>query len=170
MFLFAHRALNFRWGGATVAAITFAFGGYLGAQVEHLNQLNAAVWLPLLFLLYDFGVQQRRQKRWFWFLLLALVVALTLLAGHAQTVFISLFGLGLYEVWYGGAAMTRPYFSLQSALNLLNFLGPLLGVSIIAAALAAIQLLPTAELSALSIRSGGLSFRESVAFSLPPTT
>ena len=36
-------------------------------------------------------------------------------------------------------------------------------------ALAAVQLLPTAELSNLSIRSGGLTFREVVSFSLRPT-
>ena len=35
-------------------------------------------------------------------------------------------------------------------------------------ALAAVQILPTLELSRLSIRSGGLSYREAVAFSLSP--
>ena len=75
-----------------VAAILFAFGGYLGAQVEHINQLNAAVWLPLLFLLYDLalrpGAGQRQaapRTRWFSFLGLAVIVAIMLLAGHAES-------------------------------------------------------------------------------------
>ena len=101
MLAYTRLSLRLHWASAMVAAILFAFGGYLGAQVEHINQLNAAAWLPLLFLLYDFGVEQKLQRRWFWFLLLALVIALTLLAGHAQTVYISLFGLGLYALWRG---------------------------------------------------------------------
>jgi hypothetical protein len=43
-------------------------------------------------------------------------------------------------------------------------------VSLLAAALAAVQLVPTAELSGLSIRSEGLTFQEVVSFSLNPTT
>jgi hypothetical protein len=187
MFAFARQSLRLSWGSALVAAILFAFGGYLGAQVEHINQLNAAAWLPLLFLLYDFGIQQHRQRRWFWFLLLAFVVALTLLAGHAQTVFISLFGLGLYALWQGSgkrgtesgkrrAAKVRAAKVLLAnlqirslALSLWQHLWPLGVVSVLAVALAAVQLVPTAELSRLSIRSEGLSYREVVAFSLRPT-
>lgn len=187
MFAFARQSLRLSWGSALVAAILFAFGGYLGAQVEHINQLNAAAWLPLLFLLYDFGIQQRRQRRWFWFLLLAFVVALTLLAGHAQTVFISLFGLGLYALWQGsgerraeggerraekGRAVRLLFANLQVrslAFSLWRHLWPLGVVSVLAVGLAAVQLVPTAELSSLSIRSEGLSYREAVAFSLRPT-
>ncbi|MBN1219216.1 MAG: YfhO family protein [Anaerolineae bacterium] len=166
---------------ALVAAIGFALGGYLGAQVEHINQLNAAAWLPLIFLLYDFGTERKRQKRWFWFLLLALVVALTLLAGHAQTVFISLFGLGLYALWRGvseeanrqGSKVVnnklRFMFHVLGA-TFTRYLWPLVVVVVLATGLAASQLLPTAELSSLSIRSHGLTFREAVAFSVPPST
>ena len=218
MLAYARLSLRLSWLGAMIAAILFAFGGYLGAQVEHINQLNAAAWLPLLFLLYDFGVQ--RERRWLWFLLLAFVVAITLLAGHAQTVFISLFGLGMYGLWRASESAnqrisewrmmnermtndetitaqladpmqqtTHNQISSSSSIihnsqftiynsqlisrllasSLLHHLLPLAVVSVLAVALAAIQLLPTAELSALSIRSGGLTFRETVSFSLRPT-
>ncbi len=191
MFAFVRLSLRLGWTGSLVAAILFAFGGYLGAQVEHINQLNAAAWLPLLFLLYDLGLARQKRRRWFWFLWLALVVAITLLAGHAQTVFISLFGLGLYALWQGisprldsKTANNEPgyrnnnswphrfaRFSIRSfARRLIDTLWPLVLVSVAAVALAAIQLVPTAELSALSIRGGGLTFREVVSFSLPPTT
>jgi hypothetical protein len=208
MVAFTRLSLYLSWLASLVAAVLFAFGGYLGAQVEHLNQLQAAAWLPLLFLLYDLGL--RRERRWFWFLLLALAVGLTLLAGHAQTVFISLFGLGLYGL---GLALGESRESIRAANrqpgstaarnraatqvgekflhaqagstskwhfisrffhNLLpslwHYLAPLALVSIWAAALAAVQLLPTAELSRLSIRSEGLTFQEVVSFSLNPTT
>lgn len=171
MLALARLALRLSWLGALTAAILFAFGGYLGAQVEHINQLNAAAWLPLLFLFYHRGLHHPR--RWLWFLLLGLVIALTLLAGHAQTVFISLFGLGLYGLWAGiarsgirsrGLRAIRPV-----TFSLARSLGPLAVAGFLAMALAAVQLLPTAELSALSIRSGGLSYREVVSFSLRPT-
>ncbi len=189
---YSRLSLHLNWAGALVAATLFAFGGYMGAQVEHLNQLNAAAWLPLLFLLYDLTLAQPR-RRWFWSLGLALVVSLTLLAGHAQTVFISLFGLGLYALWRavemqsGGADRWRSRraeeqrskeasfpqhatrFTLYASRFTLHALLPLVVASILAVALAAIQLLPTAELSGQSIRSGGLTYREVVSFSLRPT-
>ena len=203
MFLFIRHSLRLSWPASFVAAILFAFSGYLGAQVEHINQLNAAVWLPLLFLFYDFGIQREKLRRWFWFFLLAAVVALTLLAGHAQTVFIALFGLGLYALWRGLSETThfyddplqvnkathyalrttyyalskfnirqifQPQTLLQLARSIFTHLWPLAVASGIAAVIAAVQLIPTAELSALSIRSGGLTFREVVSFSLKPGT
>lgn len=197
MFAFARHSLGLAWPAALVSAILFAFGGYLGAQVEHINQLQAAAWLPLLFLLYDFGL--RRRNRRLWILLLAVIVALTLLAGHAQTVFISLFGLGLYALWQAIFESTPPVITLSTAnktqpkksvrfskfiihsfdrlrtgyssliYSVFRHLWPIAMAAIIAAALAAIQLLPTAELSGLSIRSRGLTLQEVVSFSLRPT-
>lgn len=180
MLAYGRVSLALSWRGALAAAITFAFGGYLGAQVEHINQLNAVAWLPLLFLLYDLalrpGSDERRppsRRRWFWLLALAAIVALTLLAGHAQSVFISLFGLGLYALWRGveevSSTMTVRGGLRPLARSLFTHLWPLAAASVLAGALAAVQLIPTAELSGLSIRSGGLSYREVVSFSLRPT-
>ncbi len=190
MLAFTRHTLLLDWRASLIAAILFAFGGYLGAQVEHINQLQAAAWLPLLFLLYDSGL--RRQTRRPWVLLLALIIALTLLAGHAQTVFISLFGLGLYALWQ--AILESAYQPFQNVTDhhqlqkkssikinkfifypiafiqsIFHYLWPIGMAAILAAALAAIQLLPTAELSGLSIRSEGLTFQEVVSFSLRPT-
>jgi hypothetical protein len=187
MLALARLSLRLSRPASLAAAILFAFGGYLGAQVEHINQLQAAAWLPLLFLLYD--LTQSHSRRWVFFFLLALTIALTLLAGHAQTSFISLCGLGCYALWQtlaetegvwprleptgslaqklrrlGGAINYRPL-----APALLRRFWPLTFASTLAVALAAVQLLPTAELSELSIRSGGLTYREAVSFSLRPT-
>src|SRR5262245_39518952 len=49
----ARQELGLSQPAALITALFFAFNGYFGAQVEHLNQLQAAAWLPLLFLLYS---------------------------------------------------------------------------------------------------------------------
>ncbi|MCK4316098.1 MAG: hypothetical protein KAX24_10055, partial [Anaerolineae bacterium] len=93
---------------------------------------------------------------------LAVVIGLVLLAGHTQTAFISLVGLAVYglgpALWR--ALRRREWRPLaRQALLLAAVAG--LGV-----ALAAVQLLPTWELSRLSVRAGGLPFNERVSFSL----
>ncbi|MGD8967485.1 MAG: YfhO family protein, partial [Anaerolineae bacterium] len=98
------------------------------------------------------------------FVALAVVVALILLAGHTQTAFIALVGLGVYGLgpllWRGlRRGEWRP----------LVRDGALLGsVAILGMALAAVQLVPTWELSRLSVRARGLPFNERVSFSLSP--
>ena len=52
-YLYARRSLEVSRFSAFLGAVIFAFGGFIGAQVEHVNQLNVAVWLPLLLLLWD---------------------------------------------------------------------------------------------------------------------
>jgi hypothetical protein len=55
LFSYLYVRLSLRLGrwGAWLAAVVFAFSGFVGAQVEHVNQLNCSVWLPLLLLLFD---------------------------------------------------------------------------------------------------------------------
>ncbi len=45
-------------------AVIFALGGFLGAQVEHLNQLNASAWLPWLLLCLEGRMGQGRRGGW----------------------------------------------------------------------------------------------------------
>ncbi|MBI3978793.1 MAG: YfhO family protein [Chloroflexi bacterium] len=83
----------------------------------------------------------------------AVVVAFQVFAGHTQELYLSLLAAGVY-------ALGRPP-RLRRAAGLAAMVALGLG-------LAAVQLVPALELSALSIRSGGLSGREAVSFSLPP--
>ena len=143
------------------AAVVFAAGGFLGAQAEHLNQLNASAWLPWLLLCLE-GAMNRR---WRCLALLGggAVVGLMLLAGHTQAAYIVLFGAALYAL-----------FREMRGLRGLNWRHGLQGVVALAAMgglgllLAAGQILPSLELSRLSVRSGGLPYREAASFSLKP--
>ncbi len=199
-YLYARRSVGLGRWGAWLAAAVFAFSGFVGAQVEHVNQLNCSVWLPLLFLLFDLSrkewlsnpllpdrqirrpglddsrrlhtIQAERGKRWLFVLLAGLVVGLQFTAGHTQSSYITLFALGVYAVfpplWNNGLVgfNGRKWGELREKLG--RSLLVYLLIVIIGLALAAVQLLPTLELSRLSVRSGGLSYREAASFSLKP--
>jgi hypothetical protein len=170
-YLYARASLRLGRLGAWTAGAAFALGGYLGAQVEHINQLQALAWLPWAFLLYDRAVEglkttktQRHKEQFYSSFVpsslcgkaLAVMIGLMLLAGHTQSAFISLVGLGV------AALAPRPEVPLGRRL------GVLAGSAVLGALLAAAQLVPTAELARHSVRSGGLPFNERVSFSLSP--
>jgi hypothetical protein len=121
---------------------------------------------------------------------LGLVIALQFTAGHLQASYINLFALGLYAL-LGNLRLSRsqklaadhqircpdagsgdPAGASWDLLRLARTFGRNLLVYILSVslgvALAAVQLLPSYELSRLSIRSGGLPYREAVSFSLRP--
>jgi hypothetical protein len=193
--LFGRRVLRLGWLGALTAAILFALSGFVGAQAEHINQLNVIAWLPWAFLLLAVAVRGR------WRLAptlgLGLVIALMVLAGHAQATYICLAGLGAYALFgpkvqvqisdfnrntgsgkrgvpstletpvralvFKTAAAARSYLAARWR-HLAAF-----GVAlVIATLLSAAQLLPSLELSRLSVRAGGLPYREAASFSLQP--
>lgn len=176
-----------RWGAGWLAAVSagvvLAGSGFYGGLLGHINQMNGAAWLPwLLWALEGRWASEERVKKseeregvtGYWrlaslysrygalLLPFALFVALTLLAGHTQTTYINLFGVGAWLV----ATSLRAYsygFRLLAASFFIYVLGVLLG-----ALLAAAQLVPTLELSQLGLRSGGLSYVDVTSFSLRP--
>ncbi len=159
-YLFARRSLGLGRLAAWLSGVTFALGGYLSAQVEHVNQLQALAWLPLLLTFFDLALE-----RWQMAFALAGVLAAQWLAGHTQSVFISLVGLSVYALWPIVEALVARQGSIRA---LARRLGLLIGATTLSAALSAAQLLPTLELTRESLRAGGLSWREAVSFSLNP--
>ena len=156
------RTLGLSRFGALVAGLAYGGGGYLIAHWVFPSMVYAAAWLPLLLAQVEKLVQraspdaQATARHWLVEVaLLALVVALQLLAGHAQTSFYSaviVAFFALYRLTQRRTAEGKPRIrgSLLAAGGLL--LATLWGV-----ALAAIQLLPTAELAAHSQRAGNLT-------------
>ena len=163
-----------------VAGIVLAGSGFYGGLIGHINQMNGAAWLPWALLLVTppaQGASRRGTRLLIDGGLLGLVVALMLLAGHTQTAYINLFGVGVWVLllalepaWAARHTMRRA--GLRAALGRVH-LEPLavyvLGV-LLGALLYGPQLLPTLEISNLGLRSGGLSFRDATSFSLPPAT
>ncbi len=166
------RSVRLSSAAAFLAAISFGLGGYLGTQIEHVNQLQGLAWMGWLFLAYEFAVRSNsefgiRNSKW---IPLALLITVQLLAGHTQSVFITLVGLGFYALWQiiESAFVARPCGWRVYVLRFTHYLLPLLLAALIAVALSAIQLLPTFELTRNSARSGGLPTNLAVSFSLDP--
>ncbi len=162
MYAFARRSLMLHPMPAILAGLVFSLSGYLGAQVEHVNQIQGMAWIPFLFLVWSEIVDHRRYRL---VALLAVLFALQLLAGHTQSAFISGVGLGVYALY---VTLRRWAANERTPVSLTLPLGSLAGASIVSLGLAAGQLLPTLELTSLSHRGGGLSALEAVSFSLQP--
>ncbi len=194
-YTFGRRSLRLSWAAAWLAGAIFGFGGFTLARVENINQLNALAWLPASLWLLDetaraagWRLRIRRGSA------LAVVLALQILAGHTQTLFINGVGIGLWAVypllrqagWYigrlglgrlGAGSRRRPIspsplLPLSPAPPLPRPPAPhlpiLLAALLLALVLSAAQLLPTLELNGLGLRTGGLSYRQAVSFSLRP--
>jgi hypothetical protein len=162
-YLFARRAVRLRWPAALGAATIFAFGGFLSAQAEHINQLNASAWLPWLLLCLE-GSMGQGKRRWLAMLGGGAIVGLMLLAGHTQAAYIVLFGTAAYALMKGLKNLRAKEWAAG-----LRGVGALAMMGAMGVVLAAGQLLPTLELSQLSVRSGGLPYDEAASFSLKPT-
>lgn len=169
-YLAARRTLGLSHAGAFLTAILYALGGYLTAQVEHVNQLQGLAWLPWIMTvawgvhLSDWRAIARRAAG------LAVLLALQILAGHAQTSFITGVGLLLWlgtQLWQARRmdGQTTPAVKRSTWMRL----GVMAGLALLLAlCLSAVQLWPTLELATLSRRSGGLPGNEALSFSLHP--
>lgn len=174
--------LRFRMALARPAAFTgavvFAFGGFLAAQAGHINQVQTAAWLPLL--LFAFITAHACRSLW-WAVTGGVVLALQLLAGHPQELYLSLVAVAAlagYEAFrcafrepaarFNRRFADREWFVLR-IMAWAGYGGLILAVMGLAgAAMAAVQLLPSLELSGQGIRSGGLPYDAAVSFSLAP--
>jgi hypothetical protein len=175
-YLAGRRALALGRSAALLAALLFGLGGYLTAQVEHINQLQGLAWLPWFLVTLDScGRIGHRLTRIGWATLaFALLFTLQFLAGHTQTSFITGFCL---LIWSLAQLATRRLTANQAQALRFSFYNQrfrsrapvalILG-GILALLLAAVQLLPTFELLQLSGRQGGLPANEVLSFSLHP--
>ena len=157
MYAFAREIGLGSWAALyTGLAWTFSSPAFM---VSH-PSLNVVAWWPLLFLLAERLVRARH----FGYVVAAgIVLALQLLAGFPQMTFFSLLAASLYFLLR--LILARRGSSVRFVRQLLAWsLVPAVGLG-----LAAVQLLPTYELSQFSMRSGGMDFAFATDGSLLPT-
>ncbi|NOX61413.1 MAG: YfhO family protein [Chloroflexi bacterium] len=179
---------------ALTAALLFSLNGWTTGLLAHPNRWGTVAWLPAAILLWEMRPFRRHEspnqlraaaafttKRLLlarharlWLALMASIWTLALLAGHSQTFYNQIV---IFLLWVGGSILWewrqtresgRPL-AWRDALISLLFPGIVLLIIFgFAFLLSAVQTLPTLELTQLSHRSGGLSFRDHAALSLPP--
>ena len=126
---------------ALVGSLAFAYGGYLtGYPLLQIAVLEGGIWLPLA-LLGARGLAKSGKGRYF--LLTALAVAASVLAGNPQTYTYVIYTTLGYYAWLAWRGRLRPR---TAALRM----GLALGAGL---ALCAVQLLPSLEYARLSTRA-----------------
>lgn len=171
------RCLSLTRLSAFLAAIMFSLGGYLTAQVEHINQVQGIAWLPWYFVVLCPRQQGSPSRRELvrTIVSVATIASLQILSGHTQTVFITFVALSIWQVATfimrddnrASPSDRRSRFRVLAKQALIHF-GPFVAGVILAVSMTAIQLLPTVELSRHSLREGGLPVNEVLSFSLQP--
>ncbi|MEO0564216.1 MAG: hypothetical protein AAF125_19080, partial [Chloroflexota bacterium] len=126
-YILARHGLRLSAAGAVVGAALYGLGGYVGAHVEQINQLQGLAWTPWAFWLIGRVVQMSvmddetstgtqpavsLRTRALNVVLLGAVFALQFLAGHTQTVFVTVVGI---TVWLIAANRPRGLLALGGA-------------------------------------------------------
>ncbi|MCZ7542815.1 MAG: YfhO family protein [Anaerolineae bacterium] len=154
--------------GRGVSALAFAFTGYTVTRLGTPPMVDAAAWLPWLFWAVHRLTDPGRRARWRDTATLAGVVAMLLLAGHAQLGFYALVGAGCYTLWRAVSASRKPEAAGKRLGRAARRLGLALAGVALGAAIAGVQIAPTAELLHASQRAGGLDYDFVMNFSYGP--
>ncbi|MCS7259356.1 MAG: YfhO family protein [Anaerolineae bacterium] len=136
--------------GCSVLALSYALGGYVVGRTQFITMVAAYAWLPLLLALTERLIRQRSATNIIW---LGGALGLQFLAGHAQTWFYSVVLLLLYGLYR--ARSPRPVLMILLAI-------------VVALGLAAVQVLPTAELTLHSQRTDGVDHDFAMTYSYWP--
>lgn len=137
-----------------LAGLVYGGCGFMMARVGQPTIVQAAAWVPLLFL----GLERLREGGGrAWFALTAGAVALCFLGGHPQVLLYALTVAGPYALLLSGEARA----------GRLRYLGACLAAVLAGLGLAAVQVVPTLELVLRSTRSQA-DFAFFASYSLPP--
>ena len=145
--------------GAALTSLIWQGSAFLIGQIGHTNILHTAALLPwLLWAIDGYGETGKRSRG----LLLAVLVAVQVFAGHQQTLVYALLLATAYALvmWRGAMASEQSTQSRTAYLWSLIFIAAGL-------ALAAVQILPMLEMLRNSMRADA-SYDFFTSFSLPP--
>jgi Bacterial membrane protein YfhO len=156
------RELDAGRAAAWAGAIIFETGGYFASRAEHIGAMMAVAWMPLAWLAV---LKLRHEFRFRWFAALCGALGMSILGGFPQptlAVFASTLVLAIFLPGWGRAKLRVVGYTLAACL---------LGIS-----LAAIQFIPTFQLTQNSVAKyragwlgtgGGLLWQSLVSLLLP---
>lgn len=158
-YLFA-RTLSLSRASAVLSAIVFGLSGFLIGHLQHLNIVIGLAWLPWIF----FALQRYFQSRRPAFLVLgSLALGLQVLGGHSQMVLYGALAWASYAAFH----VVRQWRAAAGRPALLNALA--VGAIFVGGiCLAAIFVVPFAELLGFTARSERITFDFATSFSFEP--
>jgi len=143
-----------------VGGLAFSLSGYLVARASFLSINAAAAWLPWV-LLYSLRLTNKKGNA-FW--ALTAVIALQLLAGHAQTAWYSILLGGIWILFLN----IKKYIEKSKLKNVWQSIYKYFLACILSVGISAIQLVPTLEYLIQSQRSGEYGYAEAMTYSFWP--
>lgn len=172
------RHLGLKDFGAAIAGLSFCLSGYLAARLWFVTINNALAWLPWIVLAASFlpsvpplpngaSSSGRAGQGVRPILILSALIALQLLAGHAQSSFYTLLITAAWVLWHSFAPARRvpaTHLVAQTLRALAVF-----GLAIVfALCLIAVQIIPTYELLRQSPRANAAEYDFAMTYSLWP--
>lgn len=145
------RTLALAWPAALVAGLAFVLAPPVTALVFLPHHLYAIAWLPAALALAHRVCAAPR--RWRWTALLGAVAALQYLGGYPQFVVMSAYAIAGYVAW----RLWPAWRDAAGRRHLAHAVLACAAAALLAASLAAPQLLPSLELARLSVRAEPLS-------------
>lgn len=133
-------------------SICFAYSGFFLGHIQHLNMIQAASLFPWILLVHSLYF---KKSNIFLFLIYSFLLSQQIFIGHLQITFITL--LTAFLILSFSKFKTKTYLAKQYIKFGL--------VILLALLLSSVQILPSAELANLSIRSSGFSTIETIFFS-----
>src|SRR5262245_20241406 len=145
--------------GALVAALAYMLSGFFVAQVVHENLDSGMVWLPLVLCFLERGLRVAGARRYLLGAFAGVGLAMQALAVHVQVCLFTALAVFAYLGWrtlfpapasVGGGRVRLPC-------RVLRGLGVGAVAGVVAAGLAAVQVLPLLALAARSMRGPGIT-------------
>lgn len=135
--------------GRIMAALVYMFSGFMVTHFQHLAVINTVTWLPILLYLLE---KIRREKKPIYIIIAGLLLGVTILAGHPQTLLYLGYAL-FFSICYFVIAGDKEdgkfsYYPFRAFII----------ICLIAISITAIQLIPSFEFSTLSNRSEHLTY------------
>ncbi|MFN8499944.1 MAG: hypothetical protein U0641_18980 [Anaerolineae bacterium] len=149
MYLYA-RVIRLSPLAGLIAALAFMFNGFLVARVVHPSIMAGAALIPLVFWSIERVLQRGSRSA---FVVAALILALQLVAGHPQIPVYTVLAVGVYSLVIVAWQWRR-----TGARRAWLALAQVAGAYVVGGLLAAVQLVPWAELASFSPRAAGASY------------
>jgi uncharacterized membrane protein YfhO len=145
-----------------LSAIIFIFGAFISSHIYagHYTLVCAAIWFPLLFLLFDVALTK---KSLIWGMAAGVILGIQLMTGHIQVTYISLIALGVYLIY-------KLFFIIKEKdyQNILKPIVIMVVLLLVGVLLSAVKLFPMYEYSIYSTRTEGLNYHDATSYSLTP--